>query len=234
MKSRSPVVLVLVYILVVSLFLTATYWGSAAISVIAQKIPLPRQNTVIIDAGHGGVDGGATSCSGKLESAFNLEIGLRLNDLMHLLGIHTVMIRTTDISVYTQGETIAAKKVSDLMERARIVNETENALLLSIHQNTFSDSKYSGAQVFYGKKGEGQALAAQLQAAMVLSINPGSNRKSKPAESVYLMEHIEATGVLIECGFLSNAQEEAKLRSAEYQKQLCCVIAATVSNFLDR
>jgi N-acetylmuramoyl-L-alanine amidase len=234
MKSRSPVTLVLIYILIVSFFLAATYWGSAATTVIAQKIPLQRHNTVIIDAGHGGVDGGATSCTGKLESAFNLEIALRLNDLMHLLGIHTVMVRTTDISVYTQGETIAAKKVSDLKERVRIVNETENALLISIHQNTFSDSKYSGAQVFYGKKGEGQQFAAQLQNALVQIVNPGSNRKSKPADGVYLMEQIEKTGVLIECGFLSNVREEARLRSADYQKQLCCVIAATVSNFLDR
>ena len=233
MKCRSPVALTLIYILIVSLFLAASYWGSAATTVIAQKIPLERQHTVIIDAGHGGVDGGATSCTGKLESAFNLEIALRLNDLMHLLGIHTAMIRTTDISVYTQGQTIAAKKVSDLKERVRIVNGTENALLVSIHQNTFSDGKYSGAQVFYGAKGEGRQLAAQLQSALVQCVNPGSNRKSKPADGVFLMEHIEKTGVLIECGFLSNIQEEAKLRSAEYQKQLCCVIAATVSNFLD-
>ena len=197
-------------------------------------IPVEHGNTVIIDAGHGGVDGGATSCTGKLESAFNLEIALRLNDLMQLLGMHTAMIRTTDISVYTQGETIAAKKVSDLKERVKIVNETENALLVSIHQNTFSDGRYGGAQVFYGTKGEGQQLAEQLQNAFCATVNPGSNRRCKKAEGIYLMEHIDTTGVLIECGFLSNAEEEAKLRSADYQKKLCCVIASTVSNHLDR
>lgn len=220
--------------LIVSIFISATYWGSAATSAIAQRIPVERGNTVIIDAGHGGVDGGATSCTGKLESAFNLEIAIRLNDLMHLLGIHTKMIRTTDISIYTQGETIAAKKVSDLKERVRIVNETENALLLSIHQNTFPDGRYGGAQVFYGPEGESRQLAEQLQNAFCTTINPGSNRRSKKADGIYLMEHIDTAGVLIECGFLSNAEEEAKLRSADYQKQLCCVIAATVSNFLDR
>ena len=115
-----------------------------------------------------------------------------------------------------------------------MVNETEHAVLVSIHQNTFSDSQYSGAQVFYGPKGEGEQLASLLQRALVQTVNPGSNRKSKPADGVYLMEHIETTGVLIECGFLSNAAEDAKLRSGTYQKQLCCVIAATVSNFLDR
>ena len=188
----------------------------------------------VVDAGHGGVDGGATSCTGKLESAFNLEIALRLNDLMHLLGIHTEMIRTTDISVYTQGETIAAQKVSDLKERVRMVNESENALLLSIHQNTFPDSRYGGAQVFYGPEGESAQLAEALQNAFRSTVNPGSNRRSKKADGVYLMEHIDTTGVLIECGFLSNVEEEAKLRSADYQKKLCCVIASTVSNHLDR
>ncbi len=224
----------LFYILVVSLFLTATYWGSRATSVIAQKIPMDRNHTVIIDAGHGGVDGGATSCSGKLESAFNLEIALRLNDLMHLLGLHTKMIRTSDISVYTQGETIAAKKVSDLKERVRIVSETENGLLVSIHQNTFPDGRYSGAQVFYGPEGEGRELAVQLQQAFIDTVNPGSNRTCKEAEGVYLMQHINCTGILIECGFLSNPEEEAKLRDDSYQQKLCCVIAATVGQFLTK
>ena len=234
MKIGKSASVLLFYILIVSIFLATTYWASEATSTIAQMIPMERNTTVIIDAGHGGVDGGATSCTGKLESAYNLEIALRLNDLMHLLGVHTKMVRTTDISVYTQGETIAAKKISDLKERVRMVNEIENGVLVSIHQNTFSDSQYSGAQVFYGPKGEGQQLASKLQSTLVETVNPGSNRKSKPADGVYLMEHIETTGVLIECGFLSNTAEEAKLRSEVYQKQLCCVIASVVSNYLDR
>ena len=107
MKIGRIMSVILFYTLIVSIFLTATYWGSAATSAIAQMIPVERSCTVIIDAGHGGVDGGATSCTGKLESAFNLEIALRLNDLFHLLGYETRMIRTTDSSVYTSGETIA-------------------------------------------------------------------------------------------------------------------------------
>ena len=234
MKIGRIMSVILFYTLIVSIFLTATYWGSAATSAIAQMIPVERGITVIIDAGHGGVDGGATSCTGKLESTFNLEIALRLNDLMHLLGIHTEMIRTSDVSVYTQGETIATKKVSDLKERVRIVNEAENALLVSIHQNTFPDSRYGGAQVFYGPEGEGAQLGEDLQNAFRNTLNPGSNRRSKKADGIYLMEQIDTTGVLIECGFLSNVEEEAKLRSADYQKKLCCVIASTVSNHLDR
>ena len=225
-------VCVAVYILVIGAFLFLVKWGSEAVTTAVESRPVPRKHCIIVDAGHGGVDGGATSCTGKLESSFNLEISLRLNDLLHLLGYDTRMIRTTDTSVYTKGETIAQKKISDLKERVRIINETEKALLLSIHQNNFSDGKYSGAQVFYGKAGQSEPLAKALQSAFVSSLNPGSKRQCKKSEGVYLMEHIDCTGVLIECGFLSNVQEEAKLRTPEYQKKLCCVIAATVSSFL--
>ena len=207
--------------------------GNRAITVISEGMPIVRKHCIVIDAGHGGEDGGATSCTGKLESGYNLEISLRLNDLFHLLGYETYMIRTQDVSVYTKGETIAQKKVSDLKERVRICNEREGALLLSIHQNNFSDSQYSGAQVFYANTDGSQALAKQMQQNMKSALNPGTKREAKKASNVYLMEHIQCTGVLVECGFLSNAQEEAKLRDAAYQKQLCCVIASTLSNFLD-
>ena len=234
MRARNFLVSLMIYGIISCIFISATYYGSKAVSVVSQMIPLEREHTIIIDAGHGGEDGGATSCTGKLESSFNLEIALRLNDLMHLLGYQTTMVRTTDVSVYTQGNSIAEKKVSDLKQRVQLVNDTENALLLSIHQNTFPESRYSGAQVFYGTRGESQTLAATLQTAFCQTVNPGSNRNCKPADGIYLMEHIDCTGILVECGFLSNPEEEAKLRSPEYQSRLCCIIAATVTNFLDR
>ena len=233
MRIRRVASILLFYCLVVSIFLAAAYWGSKATDVIARRIPTSRSHTIIIDAGHGGEDGGATSCTGKLESVYNLEIARKLNDLMHLLGLHTKMVRTSDTSVYTQGNSIAEKKVSDLNYRVKLVNETENAILVSIHQNTFPDGQYRGAQVFYAPKGEGKDLAEQLQTALVQTLNPGSNRRSKRADGIYLMEHIQKTGVLVECGFLSNAEEEANLRSEDYQKKLVCVIAATVFNYLD-
>lgn len=219
------------YFLTIALVISLAHYGSETVTTIAQSKPVVRSHTIIIDAGHGGEDGGATSCTGVLESAFNLEIALRLDDLMHLIGYDTKMIRTTDISVYTEGTTIAAKKVSDLKQRVKIVNETEGALLVSIHQNTFSDSRYSGAQVFYSKEEGASRLASAMQTLFTSCINPGSHRKSKPAEGVYLMEHIEPQGVLVECGFLSNPEEEAKLRSIDYQQKICCVIASSVSEY---
>lgn len=203
------------------------------VTVISESATLKNRTCFIIDAGHGGVDGGAVSCTGLYESHINLQIALRLNDLMHLLGYDTKMIRSTDISVYTSGESIAAKKSSDLKERVRIVNSTQNAILLSIHQNHYSDSYYNGAQMFYPKTAGSESLAKQLQKAFVSALNPGSNRQAKPVEGLYLMNHIEKTGVLIECGFLSNIEEEAKLTDPQYQKNICCVIVSVCGDYLN-
>ena len=232
MKGKSHAVTCLTYILILSLFLMVIWGADEAVTTLAQRIPLERNATIVIDPGHGGPDGGATSCTGILESKMNLEISLTLNDLLHLLGYQTRMIRTTDVSVYTSGDTIAAKKVSDLRQRVRIVNETDNAVLLSIHQNTFTDHRYAGAQVFYSTAGQSRELAEGLQSQFNQTLNPGSNRMAKQADGIYLMQHIQKTGILIECGFLSNPEEEAKLRNTDYQKKICSVIGTTVARFL--
>lgn len=225
---------VLIYVFVLLLAIGIACMGSHAISTSANGQFRQDRSIIIIDAGHGGVDGGATSCTGVLESGINLQIALRLNDLTHLLGYDTKMIRTSDISVYTEGTTIAQKKVSDLKERVRIINSHERGILISIHQNHFGDSRYSGAQVFYGKTSGSEALAKQIQTSFVSTINPGSNRQAKKSTGIYLMDHISCTGVLIECGFLSNPQEESLLRDDRYQKNLCSIIASNLCVFLDR
>ena len=230
---RKKLMLKLAYILTILITLSITALGSRTVTVISENLPPEREHCFIIDPGHGGVDGGATSVTGKLESAFNLEISLRLRDLLQFLGYDTKMIRTEDISIYTEGETIAQKKMSDLKARVRICNETPGAFLLSIHQNFFSDGQYFGAQVFYPSTEGSEAFAKTLQKALVASLNPGSNRQAKKADGIYLLQHMACPGVLIECGFLSNYQEEAKLRSPEYQKALCCIIAATAADFIE-
>ena len=233
MNMKKYAALALVYGGVVGIFLAAAWVGSRAVTAMAQRAPAERAHTIVIDAGHGGEDGGAVSCTGVMEKQINLEIALKLNDLLRLLGHKTRMIRTTDCSVYTSGDTIARRKVSDLKERVRMVEETDGALLVSIHQNLFADARYSGAQVFYGAAGESRTLAETLQTAFRDSVNPGSSRQIKQAKGVYLMEKVSCPAILVECGFLSNPQEEAKLRSGAYQKKICCVIAAAVSDFLD-
>lgn len=233
MRKKIPYIsLVPIYALILISFLFTAIGGSKVITAISENAPVTGKKTVVIDAGHGGVDGGATSCTGVLESQFNLEIALKLNDLLNLLGTNTIMIRTTDASVYTEGETIAQKKISDLKERVRIVNSTDNCILISIHQNLFSDGKYSGAQVFYAPTEGSQVLAKSLQVSFIKTLNPTSHRQEKKANSIYLMQHINCPGVLVECGFLSNRQEEYLLRTKDYQQKICCVIASGVNNFL--
>lgn len=226
-KLNMTVIAVTVGVLVI--LLLSAFITDKAVDVYNENKQLGSRTCVIVDAGHGGIDGGAVSCTGIEESQINLEIALRLNDLLHLLGINTLMIRKEDVSIYTSGNSISAKKISDLKERVRIVNQTENAILISIHQNYFRDSQYCGAQVFYN----GDAtLAKQLQTALVSTVNPASKRKVKKADGVYLMQNITCPAALIECGFLSNYNEEQLLRDPSYQKNLCCVIASVISCYI--
>lgn len=232
MKKRGVQSLVIANIVILSCVFLLSVAGNKVVSVISENSAAERRHCIIIDAGHGGVDGGASSCTGVLESQINLEIALRLDDLLHLLGMDTLMTRTTDISIYTEGESIAAKKVSDLKNRVRIANENNNGILISIHQNHFSDNRYSGAQVFYAKSQGSEVLARSIQSSLIQTLNPGSKRQAKKADGVYLMQNVQIPGVLIECGFLSNPAEEEKLRSASYQKKLCCVISSAISTYI--
>ena len=223
---------VLFYVLTVSAVLLSVISGSRMISVMSENKPFYREHCIVIDPGHGGEDGGAVSCTGLPESGYNLEISLRLQDLLHLLGYDTKMIRTEDVSVYTKGASLSEKKISDLRHRVQIANETDGSLLLSIHQNYFPDPKYQGGQIFFADTEGSEDLAKQLQILLVESLNTGSRRQAKKSSGIYLMEHIHCPGVLVECGFLSNPQEEVKLRDPAYQKKLSTVISVAVSRFL--
>ena len=198
-----------------------------ALTASAQKPSACR--TVVLDAGHGGEDGGAVGVSGTREAALNLEISLRLRDLLRLFGVNVVMIRETDTAVYTdECRTITEKKVSDLKRRAALVSGVPDALLVSIHQNHFPEGKYRGAQVFFARSEGSKARAERMQDALRTYADPANHRACKLAGSVYLMEHASCPAILIECGFLSNYEEEQRLCSEDYQKLLSCVIAATL------
>lgn len=214
-------------------FMIALLAGSEkVIQVIADSSADTREICIVLDAGHGFPDGGAISCTGIPECDINLEITRKLEATFQLLGYKTKMTRAAGESIYTQGTTIAQKKYSDLKERVRIVNETSNAILLSIHQNTFEDSRYSGPQVFYATTEGSRQLANVLQKNLESSLKPPKSRKAKQCRSVYLMEHINCMGLLIECGFISNPTEEVLLRDQEYQQKLCGAIAVTIATFL--
>lgn len=188
--------------------------------------------TVVIDAGHGGEDGGAVGINQSRESELNLQISLRVRDLLALAGVQTQTVRETDTAVYS-GDcgTIAEKKVSDLKNRVALVKKTDNALLLSIHQNFFEQEKYSGAQVFYADDAQSRALAQAVQQSL-RTVDPANRRECKPSQGVYLMEHIDCTGILVECGFLSNTREAALLCNEAYQKKLTAAICGAVVTYI--
>lgn len=223
---------ILTYITILLFPVLAAHICSRTVTTFSENSPVVRKHTIIIDPGHGGMDGGATSCTGILESQINLEISLRLNDLFHFLGYDTRMIRTEDVSVHKEGETIAGKKASDLKQRVKMAEAEEDAVLLSIHQNYFPQAQYSGAQVFYAGTPGSQSLAKAMQAAFTRYLAPVRPRQEKKSSGVYLMEHISCPAVLIECGFLSNPREEALLRSPDYQKKLAVIIGCSAAEYL--
>ncbi|MBS6366627.1 MAG: N-acetylmuramoyl-L-alanine amidase [Clostridiales bacterium] len=209
-----------------------------AIFIVQQAVPVTADSApvqIILDAGHGGEDGGASTASGVPESQINLEVALRMEDLFALVGQPVQMVRREDVSIYSAGaQTLSQKKVSDLKNRVEMINDTQNALLISIHQNTYTDSKYHGAQVFYAATADSEALGTHLQAQLAAFLDPANLRKAKEAsKSIYLMQNIQCTGVLVECGFLSNPQEAAKLQEESYQKQLSAVLVGGVAAYLE-
>lgn len=184
---------------------------------------------VVIDAGHGGEDGGAVAASGAVESGINLAIAQRLNALLQLLGEETVMIRTEDVSIYSEdAQTLRQKKASDLKNRVALVNGTPGAVLISIHQNSLPSSpRVHGAQVFYAVTEQSDMFAVSVQQALNKAININNEKQEKRIDpSIYLMKHVTCPAILVECGFLSNAQETERLQDANYQKRLAISIAA--------
>ena len=189
--------------------------------------PAAEGPVLVLDAGHGGEDGGAVSLTGVAESGINLAITLRVDQLLGFCGAPPVVLREEDVSLHDQGaDTLREKKASDLRNRVQAVEQVGDAVLLSVHQNTFTDKKYRGAQVFYAPTEGSQALAETMQEALRAALDPENGRQAKPIpDSVYLMNHVSCPAVLVECGFLSNPEEEALLRSADYQIRLAAVLA---------
>ena len=184
-------------------------------------------HTLVIDAGHGGEDGGAVSVSGVSESRINLAIARRLELIIGLYGVDTVLLRTEDISLHSEGaSTLREKKVSDLHNRVDRVNSIDNAVLISIHQNSYSDSQYRGVQVFFAPTDGSQAFGEYVQEVLRVSLNPDNTRLAKQIpDTVYLMNHITCRAILVECGFLSNPEEDQLLQTPGYQLKLASALA---------
>lgn len=185
---------------------------------------------IVIDAGHGGEDGGAVSVTGALESQINLAIACKLEDILAFYGKRCEMLRREDISLHdANASTIREKKVSDLHNRVDRVEAAAPKRLVSIHQNTYPQSRYHGAQVFYANTAGSEAIAKHVQTTLAACLDPDNTREAKLIpDTVYLMNHITCPAILVECGFLTNPQEEALLRQDGYQRKLAAALSGAI------
>jgi len=197
--------------------LTCSRIGRMA-SVLAEKTP----KTIVVDAGHGGEDGGAQGKSRVLEKDLNLAIAKDLQSLLQAAGFRVVMTRTSDTALSNDLDTIRARKTSDLKNRLRLVESQNSCILVSIHQNFFTQSRYSGSQLFYSQHSDdSKVLAEAIRARITGLLQKNNTRKCKPAtSSIYLLWNTKVPAVLVECGFLSNDEEAALLNNQQYQKKM--------------
>ena len=196
--------------------------------------PAPYSDSVfILDAGHGGEDGGALSVTGTAESGINLAIAKKMDGILGFFGQKTVLLRSEDVSLHDPGAvTLREKKVSDLKNRANQVNACSSGVLISIHQNSYPGEKYWGLQTFYAPTNHSQALAEGIQGTVQTALQQENLRQAKPIpDNVYLMNHVQCPAVLVECGFLTNREEESRLRDEQYQRKLAAVLSAAVMNW---
>ena len=192
--------------------------------------------TIIIDAGHGGFDGGTSSDDGIIEKDINLKISLYLCEYLNFFGFNTVLTREKDESLESDGlSTIREKKSSDIHNRMDLMEKTDNALFVSIHQNHYSVEKYYGLQVFYSPNfsDESSQLAQSIQETVTELLQQDNEREIKKCgTSVYLMYNAVKPAVLVECGFLSNHNESQLLKTEEYQKKIAFCIALGIRDYV--
>ncbi len=187
---------------------------------------------ILIDPGHGGADGGATAADGTEEKDLNLKIAAPLRDMLCVMGYTVASTRTDDSMICTEGSTLRERKVSDMRNRLAMVNQAE--LTVSLHQNKFSQTQYWGTQVFYsGNTADSKVLAESIRTCVVDWLQPTNTRELKRGtEDVYLLHRAERPMVLVECGFLSNAEELAKLKSDDYRQRLAFAVAVGTMKYI--
>lgn len=202
----------------------------------AVGLPTTTRPVVILDPGHGGVDGGAEG-NRITEKTVNLSIAKKVREFCTLFGFEVQMTREEDISIHDEGkESIRAQKNSDLKNRLKLMTADPNAVVVSIHLNKYPQSRVKGAQVFYAPKSQGSDVLAQtIQDSFRTLLQPENTRQIKKADSslFLLYNNTVNPAVLVECGFLSNPDEAALLASEDYQDRVAFAICCALLQFND-
>ncbi|MDO4344615.1 MAG: N-acetylmuramoyl-L-alanine amidase [Eubacteriales bacterium] len=187
--------------------------------------------TVVVDAGHGGIDAGKVGINGALEKEINLAIAGKLKTLLEQQDVTVVMTRETDNGLYDEGE--ANKKQQDMKRRCAMIDETEAVLAVSIHQNSYTQESVCGPQVFfYENSAQGRKLASILQEALNAMPQVERAREIKPNDSYYILRKTQTPTVIVECGFLSNAAEAERLSGEEYQETVAEAVCAGIVEYI--
>lgn len=240
---KNSFIVKLVIFLILSCFFTAAVcFIFGTFSLEAEPLDKPssqltqKYSTVIIDAGHGGEDGGAVSDCGIVEKNINLDIALMLRDMLKMCGIDVIMTREDDRLLYDRSVDFhGRKKLLDLNARLNIAQNTANSIFVSIHMNSFTSKKYSGLQAWYSPNNDlSYTLANIIQNNTQKLLQPKNSRKIKSAtSSIFILDNITSPAVLVECGFLSNTDEAAMLAEFDYRKQISFIIFCSIVEFLD-
>ncbi len=220
-------------ILLLASFFSSLFSNSLQSEVISVSAPEKDLPTVILDAGHGGLDSGAVSVYGDEEKHLNLAVAKKLGAFLENAGVRVIYTRTEDEMLESENKA-GSKKTRDLLARVEIAKQYPKALFVSLHMNTLPIEKYKGLQVFYTDRNDAnRALAQVLQNTVSASLQTDNTRKAKDAEGkIYILDRIDQPALLVECGFLTNGEEAALLKNEEYQAKLCYVLSRPILDFL--
>ena len=221
-----------IFLAIFIFMLTSSNLGGKNNYVETVSLPVSGK-TIVIDAGHGVPDEGAQSSNGTTEAETNLKIALKLQNLLEQSGSSVVLTRSDENAIYDiDTKTLRQKKISDIKNRVKIGNESQADIFVSIHLNKIPQSQYDGWQTFY-KEGceEGKKLAESIQTNLNEAIQRENNRVAKTIDNVYIIKHVEIPTTIVECGFLSNPEEEKMLLEDGYQNKLAWGIYNGIIDF---
>ena len=222
LKMENISIFVLLVIIVSGLYFTIQKQNT-----VETMLPV-NSKVIILDAGHGGWDPGKTGTQGDNEKNINLQIAQKLKQYLEQGGAVVYMTRNSD-------EALGEKKGEDMNERKSIANESEGEIFISIHQNAFPKGSAKGAQVFYHKQSqEGKKLAEEIQKSLKKYVDDENIREVKENTNYYILKKTELPSALVECGFLSNLEEEKKLNTEEYQQKVAWAIYVGIMNYFEQ
>lgn len=230
MKTKIPHTLIFLACFIV--IAAAISFRNAAVPAMSDSA-VASKRTIIIDSGHGGADGGCVGVNGCVEKDINLAIATDLQKLLEFSGFNVIMTRTEDISLHSEGvEGLRNQKVSDMENRLKIIQSHPDALFISIHQNQYTEPQYFGAQMFYTTNNPANFKLAQTMQQCFVELQPQNDREIKLIDNgLYLFKNTQQPALLIECGFLSNANDAANLSDSDYQKKVAFTVFKGLTSY---